>query len=147
MSRTALAAWVWGAVSLWLVGCGGSPATTPPPDDDVTQLRMVGALYGKYLSDHTGAPPANMAQFVAFLERDPAGWNKVASTPQQFLTSPRDDQPLVLVFGAAVKDPPEGGFPWIAHEATGVDGRVMIVNARGNAELKSPEQVGQLFPN
>ncbi len=144
MRRSVPAAVLWAALGLGLAGCGGS-APTSAPDAGTTQLRMVGGLYGKYLSDHAGAAPANEAQFVAALEHNSAGWKKIVATPQAFLTSPRDKKPLVMVYGSVLKDSPETGFPPVAHEAEDVDGQIMVIDARGTAMLKSAADVSKLF--
>ena len=52
-----------------------------------------------------------------------------------------------MVYGAAVKDPPGGGFPWIAHEKTGVDGKVIAIQANGRFELKDSQEIASLFPS
>jgi hypothetical protein len=106
---------------------------------------MVGALYGQYLSDHAGSAPANEPEFIAALQRNSGGWKKIAVTPQELLTSPRDHQPLVIAYGSALKDTSETSFPWVAHEKTGVDGQVLIVDAHGTAQSKTQQEVEQLF--
>ncbi len=142
-SSSVIVAWIFSGVAI-LTGCGSPPADKP--DEELLKLRIVGSLYGKYLANHAGTAPANESQLVAALERDPDSWKKVAATPQELLTSPRDGERLVIVYGAAVKDPPEGGFPWVAHEKTGVDGHVVIVNLRGSTELKEQPEVAKIFP-
>jgi hypothetical protein len=125
-------------------GCGS--AELPKNDEAVTQLKVLGMLYGRYMEANRMAAPPSEEKFVAFLESEPANWDKLAASPQELMTSPRDGQPLVVLYGPAVKEPSGGGFAWIAHEKTGVDGKQLAVNARGSVELKDAAEIAQLFP-
>jgi len=128
-----------------LAGCG-STSVAPASERDISHLRVVGKLYGLCMSAKGGAAPANQGELVAFIQRDPSLWNKLAATPDELLTSPRDGQPLVFVFGKAVKDPVEGGFAWIAHEAAGVDGQQAVINLSGGIQFVDSAEVAKYFP-
>jgi hypothetical protein len=127
-------------------GCGSGEEGGVVEKRDESQMRVVGILYGRYVQAN-GAAPTNEQKFAAFLQQEPTNWNKLAPTPEQLLTSPRDGQPLVVVYGRRLKDAPEFGFPVIAHEKTGVDGQQMVIAANGTVELKSADEVARLFPS
>ena len=110
-------------------------------------MKVLGKLYGRMTSQQRGAYPRNEAAFIAYLEREPANWNKLAPSAKQFLSSPRSGEPLRILYGAEVKDPVEGGFPWIAYESSPLDGQRLIVNAQGLVEFVDNQKFGQLVPN
>jgi hypothetical protein len=128
-------------------GCGSGEGGAVVEKRDVSQMRVVGILYGRCMQANGGAAPANEEKFAAFMQQEPENWNKLAPTPKELLTSPRDGQPLVVVYGRRLKDDPEIGFPLIAHEKTGVDGQQMVISTNGTVQLKSPDEVAQLFPS
>jgi hypothetical protein len=128
-------------------GCASGPADSGALDRETAHLKVVGLLYGRYMQAHGGAAPSDQDKFVAYIQREPENWNRLAPTAADLLTSPRDAQPLVILYGGAVEEPVDGGFPWIAHEKTGVAGRRLAVNARGNVELMTSQEIDQLFPS
>jgi hypothetical protein len=128
-------------------GCGSGGAGAIGSKDDVSHLRVVGILYGRYMEAHGRAAPANEEQFIAFLQQEPGNWNKLAPTAKELLASPRDGQPLVVVYGRPLKDDPEIGFPLIAHEKTGVDGQLIAISSSGTIVPKSSEDIARLFPS
>ena len=108
-------------------------------------MKVVGLMYGEFLGQNAGAPPANEAAFAKFLEREPEYWNKLAPTVAQFLQSPRDQKPLRIVYGAKLKTPDDGSLPWVACESEGVAGTRMIVNIRGSVRTVADKDLGQYF--
>jgi hypothetical protein len=126
------------------VGCGEASSTVP--DASFTHMKVLGKLYGKCMSQQRGVYPRDEATFIAFLERAPENWNKLAPSAKGFLSSPRNGEPLTVLYGAKVKEPAEGGFPWIAFETTPVDGKRLIVNAQGTVELVDDQEFSQLVP-
>ncbi|RIK85351.1 MAG: hypothetical protein DCC67_04155 [Planctomycetota bacterium] len=61
------------------------------------------------------------------------------------LTSPRDGQPLVIVYGKRIAPKDSPNTPWAAYEQTGVDGKRMVAKVRGTVdELTTAEIDAQL---
>jgi hypothetical protein len=114
------------------VGCGKAPSAVP--DARLTHMKVLGKLYGKCMSRQRGAYP-----------RD-ENWNKLAPSAKGFLSSPRNGEPLTVLYGAKVKEPVEGGFPWIAYETSSIDGARLIVNAQGTVELVDDQEFSQRVP-
>lgn len=144
MSQMVLgAALVTSAVCSALAGCGAAQ----PADDrrSTDHMKVVGLLLAEYASSHGGAMPATQEDFVKFLEREPANWNKLVSAPAELLNSPRNGKPLTLVLGAKPKEPADGSLPWIAYESEGVDGKHFMVNLRGNVREVSTAELAQYF--
>jgi hypothetical protein len=107
-------------------------------------MKVLGLLYGMYQSDF-GAPPASQEKFVAYLEKSPENWNKIAPSTEQLLASARDGAPLVIAYGNAGKSTSQGD-PWIAYEANAIDGRRLIANAFGHVRLVDEQEFSQLVP-
>jgi hypothetical protein len=128
------------AASIVLPGCGTPAATSPDADRD--HMKVVGLLYGMYQSQH-GEPPSSQERFEAFLQQSPANWEKLASTPKELLSSPRNGKPLQIIYG---KSAASSGDPWVAYEAEAIDGGRLIVNDRGSVRLVDEEQFHQLVP-
>jgi hypothetical protein len=137
---------IWLALAVALVGCSSSP---PPATADPTQarMRMVATLYHLWTEGHHGSPPANQEQFVSFMQQESSKWTSVAASPQELLTSARDNQPLVVFYGGVLKDSAETGFPWIAREKIGVDGKVYVVDLRGRVILLGSQAIEKFFPS
>lgn len=123
-------------------GCGSKPSEAP--DAALTHMKVLGKIYGKMVSQQRGSYPQDETAFVAYLEQMPENWNKLAPSAKQFLSSPRSGEPLKILYGTEVKEPSEGGFPWIAFETTPVDGMRLIVNAQGTVELVDDQKFSQL---
>ena len=147
MPRSAPCAAIWISLGLLLgSGCGPTVATTAG-DRDLSHMRVLGLLYGRYMSDHGGSVPADQAQLAAYLEREPANWEKLAASPAEFLTKGRDGHPLVVLYGKEVKTPADGGLPWVAYESAAIDGQRMIVNACGAVQTVDDQELAQLIPS
>jgi hypothetical protein len=120
-------------------GCGRS---TPPPSPPTpaTSIASLGRMYGEYASRHDGVGPADEGAFRSFLESLPAAQKKSMGFDDlsQALTSPRDGQPYVIVYGVSPAEPFEsavGGTPNPAAppQGAGLQGQPLVVY----------EQVGQ----
>lgn len=145
---TALAKPAIALIILIQLMASGCESTVAPTDDRaVAHMKVLGLLYGQYMSEHSGAPPASQDQFVAYLQREPANWEKLASSPQEFLASARGGESLVVLYGSDVKTPADGGFPWVAYEAQTIDDRRQVVNAQGNVQGMNEQEFAQLFPD
>lgn len=135
------------AISLLALGASGcgSPAT-PVQEAAQSRMKVLGILYGMFASDR-GGYPASEEQFISFLKQAPTNWDKLVAAPKELLQSPRNGEPLTVFYGSSVKPPAEGGFPWIAYETSAIDGKRLIVNARGSVVLVSDQEFSQLVPN
>lgn len=130
--------------ALTLVGC--SKSSTADLSAERAQMKVLGILYGKFISGSRGAAPKGQEQFVEYLSSTKASWEKLVDSPEQLLESPRDGKPLVMLYGNAYKKQPAGAAPWLAHEQEGVDGKKWAVNIRGMVEEMDSEQIKSLFP-
>ena len=125
-------------------GCGSKEVVS---DDHATaHLKVLGILYGQYMADNGGKAPSSADQLADYLQREPANWEKMAASPQEFLGSRSDGSKLVVLYGSDVKAI-GGGAPWVAYEAAEHDGARMVVNAQGGVQRMKASEFSQLFPN
>ena len=104
-------------------------------------LKGIVDLHGQYAATHKGKPPANEAEFKAFVatleaEARAAGLppenpaNPKATRYDKFLVSTRDGRPFVIRYGTPVsyaKSPDQ----ILALEAVGVGGKKLAVYSNG----------------
>lgn len=126
------------------VGCSNSP--TADLSVERAQMKVLGILYGKFISGSRGAAPKSEEQFIEYLSSTKPSWENLVDSPEKLLESPRDGKPLVMLYGNAYKKQPPSAAPWLAHEQEGVEGKKWAVNIRGMVEEMDSEQIKLLFP-
>jgi hypothetical protein len=135
-------------IGISALGCGGGVSPTGGGDDFQTRRSMtaLATFYGDYLN-YYGSAPKDEATFRAFLEERTDRINKMKlGGVDELLKSPRDGQPLVVVYGKKVAPPDSPNTPWAAYEQTGVDGKRMAVQVRGAVEELTSDQLAKQFP-
>jgi hypothetical protein len=148
---------------LFLAGCGqksGEGAT-----EGEKNIKALASLMMRYMQTHRGSLPPNEAEFKKFVDGlKPEDLTQMNVDKSKVFTSPRDNQPYVIVYGgggAAVpggKRPPNekegaksgmamsGGI--IAYEKTGSGGKRYIVRQAGGSVSEVPEdEFKRLVPN
>ena len=109
-------------------------------------MNALANLYGMYLDSHQGRPPKDEKEFRAYLDSMPqalAAYN--VTQVDQMLTSPRDGQPFVIIFGKKKIAPADSpGTPWAAYEQTGIDGKRFAVQVRGGVKILSDTEIEQI---
>ncbi len=118
--------------AVFVSGCGKPPTIE---EETASRLEIVATMYSKFSYDHQGVRPFSEAELKQFITDrnqailDGAG---IASVDELFV-SERDNQPLVVLFGknTITKDYME----IVVHEATGVDGKIMVGYSSGETEL------------
>ena len=126
-----------------------SGCDSPPPQNGSqaeAQLRLLGTLYGKYISQHNGQAPANEEQFKEFLKAEQVQMkNQEANGIEALLRSPYDGQLLIVRYGELTGPVSPNGYAWIAHEQTGLDGMIKVISARGEVNEVSEQELEELF--
>jgi hypothetical protein len=125
-------------------GCGSPEVQQADPA--TAHMKVLGILYGQYMTAHGGAAPSDQDQFVSFIDAEPANWNKLAGSAEEFLTSASGGRRLTVLYGADAKTPPDGSLPWIAHDAEAQNGQRLVANARGYVQLVDDAEFAKLFP-
>jgi hypothetical protein len=121
------------ALALAATGCGAPAAA--PNSAAADQLKVLGILYGRFVAQNGGNRPANEGQLSKFLDQQRGSWEGFGlASAKEFLASPRDGQPLVVLYGAARGAASGPTSPYVARESAGVDGVRLAVDMRGGIE-------------
>jgi hypothetical protein len=145
-SYGAALAFVLLTVGAFSAGCGGGASRTGGGDDFQAQLRLttIASFYGDYLGAF-GAPPKDQAAFRTFLNEREAGIKRLGvDSVDDLLTSPRDGQQIVVIYGKKVAPPDSPNTPWACYEQTGVDGKQMAAQVRGEVKELSADEIAKL---
>jgi len=130
------------SISLWLGGCSSQPQVST--DSAELQFRLLGRYYGEYLAGHGGRAPEREEEFLRYLQEFAQYLqSRGIAQPADLLISPRDHQPLRVLYGQDIIEDGPGGLPWVGYEQQGVDGRRYLIGARGVATEVSPEEFEQ----
>jgi hypothetical protein len=130
-----------------VLGCGGGVSPTGGDADFQTRRSMsaLASFYGDYMSAY-GAPPADEAAFRTFLQERSKGIERMdIGGVDGLLKSPRDGQPLVVLYGKRKAPADSPNTPWAAYEQTGVDGKHMAAQVRGSVEELTADQIAKEF--
>lgn len=122
-----------------LSGCSKSETVTNPED---THIKNIAVMYGQYLGSHKGQPPTNEAAFKKHLQMVISA-RQVQATPEEWLTSPRDNEPYGVRYGA-LGNTDKAVF---VYEKTGKSGKRFVGYANGAVEEVDEAKFKQLVPN
>ena len=121
-------------------GCTESVSNTDAGAED-TRLKLLGIMYGKFLSANGGNPPKDEQQLLRYLESTPRSWEKLVSNPVELLNSPYDGEPLNILYGVEFKKQAEARNPIIGYERTGVNGLQKVITVRGSLKDMKSDQI------
>ncbi|MFO0870306.1 MAG: hypothetical protein U0935_15360 [Pirellulales bacterium] len=129
-----------------LAGCNDTAAKI---SQESSNLKPLMVLYGQYVGTHRGQPPANEAEFKAYVKAlDPAALKSLGVTDVDGLfVSSRDNKPYVILYGPASGPPGPAGQPVIAYEQEGVAGKRYVASTLGAVEEVDPARFQELVPN
>ena len=134
-------------VLVLLIGCGGTQTASKRTEE--SSLKPLSIMYGRYIAQNRGQPPANEEAFKKFLST--VGSEELKSVGvesiDKLLVSSRDGQPYVVIYGPAT-GPAQGpgGRPIIAYEKTGVGGKRFVASDLGGVEEVDEAKFKQLVP-
>ncbi|MCS7237770.1 MAG: hypothetical protein NZ899_05800 [Thermoguttaceae bacterium] len=134
------------AVCLVLGGCSqGGRASAPMQESTIKPL---GLLYGQFMGQHQGRPPASEEEFKQFVRERGMGMLKQFNVPdvESLFVSPRDKQPYVVIYGEIKGPPALAGQPVIAYERQGVGGKRFVANSLGAVEEVDETKFRELVP-
>jgi len=134
-------------VCAFLVGCGSHQANL---EQEQSSLKPLATLYGRFIGQHGGQPPADEAQFKEFINsggKDLLDTFNVGGADELFVSS-RDGKPYVVLYGPeATKGPPgPAGSPVVAYEQEGVGGKRFVASSMGAVEEVDEARFQQLVP-
>jgi hypothetical protein len=122
----------------FLLGCN----TEAPSVEAASRLQILTGQYMKFTYGNRGRAPKDEAEFKQYLQkREQLICNAAGiTTLDELFVSERDGQPLKIYYGDKVKK--IDGIEVVAHEAQGVDGRVMVGQKSGVSELRDAAKFG-----
>jgi hypothetical protein len=129
-----------------LVGCGGSAKEQA---EETSSLKPLVIFYGQFTGQHQGRPPADEAEFKAYIKTlDPSALKSFNITDAESLfVSPRDKKPYVILYGGANGPPGPGGQPVVAYEQEGVMGKRYVASNLGAVEEVDDKRFRELVPS
>jgi hypothetical protein len=103
-------------------GCGEEGVTPPSPEAQLA-IENVAKWYGKFRQNNASKTPANEEEFLAFVEKDlkQAG---ITLDRDKLLTSPRDGQKYVVLYGPPITNNSETNP--VVHEREGSGGKKLV---------------------
>jgi hypothetical protein len=128
----------------WQVGC----ASREEAAQEVSTLKPLVILYGQYVGQHRGQPPASEAEFKKFVESQGADTLRSfgVADADDLWVSPRDGQPYVVLYGPVAGPPGPGGQPVVAYESVGVGGKRYVASSLGAVEEVDEARFRELVP-
>jgi hypothetical protein len=127
------------------MGCGSHKQSQPRQQSGLKKLALV---YGRFLSQHRGKPPADEAEFKKYVgSLRPAELKSFGvNDPSQIFVSERDGKPYVIIYGPPKGPPGPGSSPVIAYEQEGKGGNRWVASAAGAVEEVDEARFRELVP-
>jgi hypothetical protein len=118
-----------------LIGCAPKPVIVDLPKAHQNLTRIATAYIDA--ESRLGRPPKNVEELKPFL--------KDFGNPDEMLSSPNDGLPYVIIWDTKVAG--VGGFPILAYEQKGKDGKRLVADARMQTMEVADQQFARLrFP-
>jgi len=136
---------VVGTACLATSGCGSHKESLARATSGLKKLALV---YGRFLSQSRGQPPASEAEFKKFAQSlRPADLKAFGIDDiEQVFISERDEKPYVVIYGKPQGPPGPGGSPVIAYEQEGKAGKRWVASVVGAVEEVDEARFQQLVP-
>ena len=125
------------AFLLWVAvvattGCAGG-SNSPPSNEALLAIENVGKWFQLYRADNTGKPPSDEEAFLTFVNRKLSERGQETVDREKLLTSPRDGEPYVVLYGKINSGNQESNL--VAYEKTGAYGTKLIVTELGRSRV------------
>ena len=123
-----------------LCGCG-APAEPEAVQKQSASMRGLAVSYGQYISQHRGRPPKSEKVLRKFIEEQSDTFldSFSAESIDDLFTSPRDNEPYVVVYGKKASV--------VAYEKVGVDGKRFVAYDIGGVEEVDEAKFAELVPD
>ncbi len=133
-------------VALLTIGCRSPDGMNNASPDD-SRIKELTTTYAMYMNLKGGRPPANEADFKAFISESGDAPLKSAGvgTVEELFVSPRDNELYVIAYGSeAAKRISQGGA--VIYERNGKDGRRLVGNRGGFVDELDEAEFRRLVP-
>jgi hypothetical protein len=136
-------------VALFLLALSGCRSQTQSRERQQSNLRPLAVFYGKFIGRHRGQPPANEAEFKAFLKTIPATELALfgVENVEGIFTSSRDQKPYIVLYGSPSSKAAESPDRVIAYEQDGAKGKRFVAFVIGKIDEVDEARFRQLVPN
>ena len=114
----------WSVVCLtcaFVVGCG-----PPAPPAGEVEINKLATWFQYYRTEHRGKAPKSEEELVAFIKKEYEVAPEKTPDMEQLLTSPRDGQRYVVMYGAKQKSRVDLEKNLACYEAEGVNGKRLV---------------------
>jgi hypothetical protein len=113
-----------------------------------SNIKPLAMLYGQFMGQHQGRPPASEEEFKKFIETRGMGMLKQFGIPSvdALFISERDKQPYVVLYGELKGPPALAGQPVCVYERQGVNGRRFVASSLGAVEEVDEARFRKLVP-
>jgi hypothetical protein len=127
------------------VGCSGAAQQA----EEASTIKALALLYGRYVGQHRGQPPANEAEFRKFIEdQGPESLTSLGiSDPAKLWISSRDKEPYVVIYGPLTAPPGPAGQPVVIYERKGSGGNRLVASSLGAFEEVNDARFRELVPS
>ena len=105
----------------FLGGCG-----RPKPPAGEVEINKLATWFQYYRTEHRGKAPKNEEELVAFIKKEYEVAPEKTPDMEQLLTSPRDGQRYIVMYGAKQKSRVDLEKNLACYEAEGVDGKRLV---------------------
>jgi hypothetical protein len=133
-------------IGMLTIGCGSRDGMSNASPDD-SRIKELTTTYAMYMNLKGARPPANEADFKAFISESGDALLKSAEvgTVDELFVSPRDNEPYVIAYGSeAAKMLSRGGV--VIYERSGKDGRRLVGNRGGFVNELDDAEFRRLVP-
>jgi hypothetical protein len=129
-----------------LAGCGKQSASTKMSHGDFGTLQVTSSMFASYIGENGGKTPPDEQAFRTYLESKQQKLDEQGKTVDELLTSPRNGEPLIFVYG---KKPVPGpmGMNYYGYEKVPVEGKRLVLASRGMYEEMDEAQFRKFFPD
>jgi hypothetical protein len=137
-----------GAAGLLLALALGCTRTASQPTES-SNMKPLAVFYGQYLGAHRGQPPANEAEFKAFLKtlRPETLKSLNVTDVESLFVSSRDQKPYVIKYGKVTGPLGPGGMPVMAYEQDGAGGKRYVATMVGAVAEVDDVEFRKLVPD
>lgn len=144
MQRTG---WLVTCVLLVIAGCSGGQGSSSSDKRgiDFSRVRGMSDAYSLYKQAHNGAPPKDEKDFRDFLTTQQTALDRYELTVDDVFKSPRGDQPMTWIYGRVVPSQQIGEY--FGYEASPVDGKRLVIGARGMFEMMDDVKFRAAIPD
>ena len=122
------------------VGC--SNVSQVAVERESSNIKRIAIVYGKYIRENRGRPPATEDAFKKFLTLNSKAFG--VDNADEILVSERDNEPYKILYGKKLPKTASGDL-YVACETTGLDGLRFAATSLGKVEEVEADKLSSLL--